>query len=93
MASRYPYFLLKDSPEGVAKEAELLGRPTGVQQTSYNVNQGFVYESIPHISLKSIVNNPEIKGAYKKETELTIRRGGTRGSPRQSLRRPEENPG
>jgi adenine-specific DNA-methyltransferase len=79
MASRYPYFLLKDSPEGVAKEAELLGRPTGVQQTSYNVNKGFVYESVPRISLKSIVNNPEIKkGLSRKETEVAVRRGAER---------------
>jgi adenine-specific DNA-methyltransferase len=62
MAARFPYYLLADSREGQMKEAELAGRPPFNAATSSDVRKGFVYERVPHVTLKSIANNPDIKG-------------------------------
>jgi adenine-specific DNA-methyltransferase len=60
MGARYPYYLLADSPEGLRKEAEVSGRAFAEKPTHGNVRHGFVYERVPHITLKSIANNAEI---------------------------------
>jgi len=60
MGARYPYYLLADSPEGQAKEAELSRRPPSEAPTRGDIRHGFVYERVPHITLKSIANNAEI---------------------------------
>jgi adenine-specific DNA-methyltransferase len=60
MGARYPYYILTDSPEGLRKEAEVTGRTYADRPTHANVRHGFVYERVPHITLKSIVDNAEI---------------------------------
>ena len=60
MGAKYPYYLLADSPEGLQKEAELKGLPPSEAKTFNDIRQGFVYERVPHITLKSIANNAEI---------------------------------
>jgi adenine-specific DNA-methyltransferase len=60
MGSRYQYYLLADSTEGKHKEAELTLAIPSADPVSYSVRQGFVYERVPHITLKSIANNSEI---------------------------------
>jgi adenine-specific DNA-methyltransferase len=60
MSARYPHYLLKDSPEGAGKEAEITGRPAREGPFTNNVAHGFVYKRVPHITLKSIANNAEI---------------------------------
>ena len=60
MGSRYPYYLLKDSREGQLKEAKLLRRAPSESVAQGNVRRGFVYERVPHTTLKSIANNAEI---------------------------------
>ena len=60
MGARYPYYLLADSPEGQAKEAELSRKAPSDAPTQGDIRQGFVYERVPHITLKSIANNAEI---------------------------------
>ena len=60
MGARYPYYLLADSPEGQAKEAELARKAPSEAATLGDIRQGFVYERVPHITLKSIANNAEI---------------------------------
>lgn len=60
MGARYPYYLLADSRDGQIKEAEVTRSVTSSQPTRGNIRQGFVYERIPHITMKSIVNNSEI---------------------------------
>ncbi|HPF40860.1 MAG TPA: site-specific DNA-methyltransferase [Phycisphaerae bacterium] len=64
MGARYPYYVLADSKEGVQKEAEITrcDLPAEFENRAYrnNVRQGFVYERVPHITLKSIANNTEI---------------------------------
>lgn len=66
MGARYPYYLMADSPEGQAKEAELNGRGPSTAPTFNNIRLGFVYERVPHITLKSIANNAEIDVIYEK---------------------------
>ena len=60
MGARYPYYLLADSPEGQRKEAELARNAPSEAPTYGNIRHGFVYERVPHITLKSIANNTEI---------------------------------
>ena len=60
MGARYPYYLLADSPEGQRKEAALTGKAPSETPTYGNVRHGFVYERVPHVTLKSIANNAEI---------------------------------
>ncbi|GBR23775.1 hypothetical protein AA0616_2593 [Komagataeibacter nataicola NRIC 0616] len=60
MGARYPYYLLADSPEGQRKEAELMRSVPKSHPTHANIKHGFVYERVPHITLKSIANNAEI---------------------------------
>ena len=64
MGARYPYYLLADSPEGQRKEAEVLRREITETPTYCNVRQGFVYERVPHITLRNIANNSEIDIIY-----------------------------
>jgi adenine-specific DNA-methyltransferase len=60
MGARYPYYLLADSREGQLKEAEVTGKAPSEMPTHSDIRQGFVYERVPHITLKSIANNAEI---------------------------------
>jgi len=60
MGARYPYYLLSDSPEGQLKEAEVTRTAPASQSTYNNISYGFVYQRVPHITLKSIANNAEI---------------------------------
>jgi adenine-specific DNA-methyltransferase len=60
MGARYPYYLLADSKEGQQKEAEVTRSEPSRAQTNGNIRHGFVYERVPHITLKSIANNAEI---------------------------------
>jgi adenine-specific DNA-methyltransferase len=76
MGARYPYYLLKDSPEGRLKEADVTRMPLSSQPTRGSIRQGFVYERVPHITLKSIANNAEIDVIWEKwQTELEPLRG------------------
>jgi adenine-specific DNA-methyltransferase len=61
MAAKYPYYLLADSPEGIKKEAELTGKRPPDYQSENDIRKGFVYKRVPHVTLKSIANNPDIK--------------------------------
>jgi adenine-specific DNA-methyltransferase len=69
MGARYPYYLLADSREGQAKEAELTGSAPSSKPVHGSVRQGFVYERVPHITLKSIANNAEIDVIWDKWQE------------------------
>jgi adenine-specific DNA-methyltransferase len=90
MSARYPYYLLRDSPEGVAKESERLGRPTGVQRTSLDVKKGFVCEEVPHITLGAIANCQEIvEGISRRDANRIIAR---EAASEKLLDRPFEDP-
>lgn len=66
MGARYPYYLLADSRDGQKKEAEISKTLPKETPTHGNVRLGFVYERVPHITLKSIANNTEIDVIWEK---------------------------
>ena len=66
MGARYPYYLLSDSPDGQLKEAEVTRKALSNAPTYNDIRQGFVYERVPHITLKSIANNAEIDVIWEK---------------------------
>lgn len=69
MGARYHYYILADSREGQLKEAEM-SRTAPLETPTYgNVRQGFVYERVPHITLKAIANNAEIDVVWDKYQE------------------------
>jgi len=79
MAAKYSYYLLADSPAGIQKEAELTGRPSPfgmvVEGEGGDIRQGFVYKRVPHVTLKSIANNPDIhEGMTRAEIDAAIAR-------------------
>jgi adenine-specific DNA-methyltransferase len=65
MAARYPWYLLADSREGRAKEADLQKRALPDMPVHNDIRQGFVYDRVPHITLKSIANNPLIDDIWE----------------------------
>ena len=70
MGARYPFYLLADSKEGQAKEGEVTRTLPKSHATHGNIRQGFVYERVPHITLKSIANNAEIDVIYEQHQAL-----------------------
>jgi adenine-specific DNA-methyltransferase len=69
MGARYAYYLLADSREGQLKEAEVTSTAPSSTPTRGNVRQGFVYERVPHITLKSIANDAEIDVLWDKHQQ------------------------
>ena len=76
MGARYPYYLLADSPEGqrqaaaIARRASSNGAGDAVGDappdapTYGELRQGFVYQRVPHITLRDIANNGEIDAIW-----------------------------
>ena len=69
MGARYPYYLLADSRDGQIKEAELARKVPSEAPTYNDIRHGFVYQRVPHITLKSIANNAEIDVIWEKHEE------------------------
>jgi len=67
MSARFPYYLLADSPDGARKHAELERIVPSDTPTDNDVRKGFVYKSVPHVTLKSIANNPDITEGMSRE--------------------------
>ena len=70
MGARYPYYMLADSRGGQLKEAEVTRTAPSSAPTRGNVRQGFVYDRVPHITLKSIANNAEIDVIWDQHQQL-----------------------
>ncbi len=66
MGARYPYYLLTDSEEGKHQEANLTRTEASATPTHGDIRQGFVYERVPHITLRSIANNAEIDVVWER---------------------------
>ncbi|BAZ47104.1 DNA methylase (plasmid) [Chondrocystis sp. NIES-4102] len=67
MSAQYPYYLLADSSEGIAKETAIAGQiPPANPNTDEDIKKGFVYKRVPHITLGAIANNPEIDTIHEK---------------------------
>jgi adenine-specific DNA-methyltransferase len=77
MAGRYPYYLLADSEAGIRKEADVTGQapPSPLPPVAGDIRRGFVYERVPHVTLKSIAQNPDIReGMTRAEIDAAIAR-------------------
>jgi adenine-specific DNA-methyltransferase len=70
MGARYPYYLLSDSREGQQKEADVTRRAPSTQPVHEDIRHGFVYERVPHITLKSIANDAEIDVIWDRWQEI-----------------------
>lgn len=66
MGARYPFYLLSDTKDGQLKEAEITRTVPSPKDVYGNIRLGFVYERVPHITLKSIANNLEIDIIWEK---------------------------
>ena len=69
MGARYPYYILADSKDGQLKEADISRRAPSEMPTYGNIRQGFVYERVPHITLRDIANNAEIDVIWEEYQE------------------------
>ena len=65
MGARYPYYTLADSPEGQREEGRLSKREPKTGPTHGDLRQGFVYDRVPHVTLKAIANNAEIDAIWE----------------------------
>ncbi len=75
MSARLPYYLLADSGQGATKEAEITGVRAPGGPYGEDVRKGFVYKRVPHVTLKSIAQNPHIcKGMTQAEIDAAITR-------------------
>ncbi len=70
MGARYPYYLLADSVDGRQKEGEVTKSVPSQSPVHGDVRQGFVYERVPHVTLKSIANNAEIDVIWEKSQAI-----------------------
>ncbi len=66
MGARFSSYLLADSREGQQKEGEITHTAPSTRPVTRNVRHGFVYERVPHVTLKSIANNAEIDVIWDK---------------------------
>lgn len=70
MTAKYPYYLLADSEEGVEQERKITGKAI-MRTTQGRIKQGFVYERVPHITLRSIANNTEIDVIHERYVKIS----------------------
>ncbi|MGQ0766371.1 MAG: site-specific DNA-methyltransferase, partial [Gemmatimonadota bacterium] len=71
MGARYLYYTLADSRDGQLKEAEITRTAPSSQLARGDIRQGFVYERVPHITLRTIANDAEIDVIWEK-WQLTL---------------------
>ena len=70
MGARYPYYLLADSRTGQLKEAEIERKAASETPRYGDIRQGFVYERVPHVTLRAIANNAEIDVIWEDYQEI-----------------------
>ena len=57
------------------KEAEVTGKIPPEHKTESDIRKGFVYKRVPHVTLKSIANNPDIReGMTREQIDAAIAR-------------------
>ncbi len=70
MAARYPYYYLADSEDGIKKQMEVTGKiPLAEVKPQGDLRKGFVYKTVPHVTLKAIANNSEIDDIHARWQE------------------------
>jgi len=74
-ALKLPYYLLADSEGGQGQEEKVTGRPASSGPFADDVRKGFVYRRVPHVMLKDIAQNPDIReGMSREEIEEAVTR-------------------
>lgn len=75
MGAKFPFYYLADSVDGRAKEQSLTTKRLPPDPVQNDIRQGFVYERVQHITLKSIANNPDIhEGMTRAEIDAAIKK-------------------
>jgi len=75
MSACFSSYLLSDSSEGRLKESELTSAPLSDGPVGRDVKMDFVYQRVPHITLKSIGNNLDAReGMTREEIDAVTRR-------------------
>ncbi|MGI8589684.1 MAG: HipA domain-containing protein, partial [Nakamurella sp.] len=75
MGAKFPFYYLADSVDGRAKEQSLTTKPLPPDPVQNDIRQGFVYERVQHITLKSLANNPDIhEGLTRAEIDAAIKK-------------------
>lgn len=75
MGAKFPWYLLADSADGHIKEQSLTAQLLPRAEFRNDIRQGFVYERVQHITLKSIANNPDIReGMTRDQIDAAIKR-------------------
>jgi adenine-specific DNA-methyltransferase len=82
MAAKYPYYYLAGqypqiTPMSTDEEIKyhLCKSVPSVDRSSPDIRQGFVYKRVPHVTLKSIANNPDIReGMTRADIDAAIAR-------------------
>jgi len=75
MTAQYPYYLLMDSKEGSLKDSSLTGKAFQEAKYGNDVKMGFVNNRVPHITLRAIINNPDItEGMERADIDKAILR-------------------
>ena len=73
MTGRFPYYYLADSKDGAQKLAEVEQQIPEEGPFGGDIRRGFVYKTVPHVTLKSIANNPDITdGMSRAEVSAAI---------------------
>ena len=70
MGARYPYYLLVDSREGQLKVAQINDKAPSEKPVNGDLRQGFVYQRVPNISLKTLVNHSEVDVIWGRSNSL-----------------------
>ncbi len=80
MAAKYPYYHLMDDYPSIAP-GDINGmikeklRQSPASSSQKDLRKGFVYQRVPHVTLKSIANNPDIhEGMTREEIDTAIMR-------------------
>jgi len=75
MGAKYPHYVLADSSAGRKHEEKLTGQTMPPSSTGNDIRRGFVYKRVPHVTLKSIANNPDIvEGMSRDQIDRAIAR-------------------
>jgi adenine-specific DNA-methyltransferase len=66
MGTRFSHYILADSRDGQLKAAEVTATAPSSRTTAGDIQLGFVYERLPHVTLRSIASNSEIDVIWDK---------------------------
>lgn len=81
MTARYPYYFLASEFPNISQSTadnevrKCLKTPTLADASSTDIRKGFVYKRVPHVTLRSIANNPDLRqGMTREEIDAAITR-------------------